>query len=242
MKRYLRTLLQLAAAGIFIMILSATVFLFTHLTKESTVAPKSEEDFLKIIRLAQHGDPGAQFKAGLMYLNGTGTKRDKSEAEHWLKQAAEQGHPDAQYYLGIYYLKPNGLDKHLDPPNAGKWLREAAEQGKAEAQYHLGMLYQQGIGVIQDFEEGAKWIRKAADNGVTDAMYEMGDIYLTGRGIPRDYIQAYVFFNLAAAQGKEQAVKQRDLVAASLTPQEISEAQRLSRVLTLLLAKNSTSK
>jgi TPR repeat protein len=53
--------------------------------------------------------------------------------------------------------------------------------------------------------------------------------YLNGWGVPKDYVLAYMWWNLAAAQGHENAVKVRDLVAGVMTPADISEAQRLAR-------------
>ncbi len=54
-------------------------------------------------------------------------------------------------------------------------------------------------------------------------------MYAKGEGVPQDYVQTHMWFNLAAAQGHEDARKNRDIAAESMTPADISEAQRLAR-------------
>ena len=54
-------------------------------------------------------------------------------------------------------------------------------------------------------------------------------MYANGEGMPQDYVQAQMWFNLAAAQGAEQARRNRDWVAQRMTPGQIAEAQRLAR-------------
>jgi TPR repeat protein len=53
--------------------------------------------------------------------------------------------------------------------------------------------------------------------------------YLNGWGVPKDYVLAHMWWNLAAAQGDEEAVKNRDIAAGMMTPAQIAKAQRLAR-------------
>ncbi len=62
-----------------------------------------------------------------------------------------------------------------------------------------------------------------------DAQYNLALMYKKGRGVTQDYVQAHMWFNLAGAQGKIKAVKNRDMVAKRMTPAQIAEAQRLAR-------------
>ena len=52
-------------------------------------------------------------------------------------------------------------------------------------------------------------------------------------GVPQDYVEAHMWFNLAASRStdelREEAVVNRDLAASELTPDDLSEAQRLAR-------------
>ena len=70
----------------------------------------------------------------------------------------------------------------------------------------------------------AQW-RAAADGGDRRAMLELGRLYVRGLGVPQSFVQAHVWFNLAASRGVEAAVKERDAVAAKMTPQQLATAQ-----------------
>jgi len=57
-------------------------------------------------------------------------------------------------------------------------------------------------------------------------------MYAKGRGVPQDYIQAYMWYNLAASNSRGDlrllAVKGRNQAAKEMTPEDLSEAQRLA--------------
>ncbi len=103
----------------------------------------------------------------------------------------------------------------------------------AEAQSNLGVMYTDGQGVPQDYAQAVSWYRKAADQGYAIAQFNLGNMYALGQGVPQDYIQAHMWWNLAASRytdptKRASAVKNRDLVAAKMTPAQIAEAQRLA--------------
>ncbi len=61
----------------------------------------------------------------------------------------------------------------------------------------------------------------------------LGTMYDHGHGVPQDYAQAHMWYNLAASHAedaatREMAVKNRDEVAAKMTPDQIAEAQRMA--------------
>ena len=166
-----------------------------------------------------------------MYDNGQGVPQDYAAAVSWYRKAADQGDADAQYNLGVMY--DNGQGVPQDYAAAVSWYRKAADQGDADAQYNLGVMYDNGQGVPQDYAAAVSWYRKAADQGYADAQYNLGVMYDNGQGVPQDYVQAHMWFNLAAAtsrkRGRDKAVKNRDRVAAKMTPAQIAEAQKLAR-------------
>ena len=47
-------------------------------------------------------------------------------------------------------------------------------------------------------------------------------------GVSQDIVQAYMWFSLAAAQGNEKARRDRDTAASKMTPNQITEAQRMA--------------
>ncbi len=112
-------------------------------------------------------------------------------------------------------------------------LLARAEQGDAESQTGLGLLYSIGLGVPEDHTEATRWYRLAADRGDASAQGHLGSMYDTGAGVPRDYVEAHMWANLATCQtsGEERDrwVKNRETVAAKMTPDQIADAERLAR-------------
>jgi uncharacterized protein len=157
-----------------------------------------------------------------------------------LRKKAEAGNADAQTSLGVRYNIGKGVSK--DYKEAVKWFRKAAEQGHAKAQAHLGWRYKYGGGVPQDDKEAVKWFRKAAEQGYPNAQYFLGGMYLNGKGGPKDYIQAYAWWNLATANGDERVKKYRDSLEATMTPEQIAEAQELSNELHKKIEANLKAK
>jgi TPR repeat protein len=109
------------------------------------------------------------------------------------------------------------------------WYRKAAEQGHANAQNNIGFMYGAGRGVPQNYSTAVSWYRKAAEQGYGLGQQNLAAMYFTGQGVAQDYVQAHMWWNLSAAQGDANAAKQRDLVAAKMTPAQIAEAQKLVR-------------
>jgi uncharacterized protein len=114
--------------------------------------------------------------------------------------------------------------------------RPRATQGVALAQNNLGLMYYDGQGVPQDYREAAKWYRLAAEQGNATAQSNLGSMYYSGEGVPQDYVQAYMWVSLAASrfppsatEDREEAARNRDVVASKMTPAQIAEAQRLAR-------------
>jgi len=91
------------------------------------------------------------------------------------------------------------------------------------------VMYSLGHGIPQDDKEALKWIAKAAEQGHAESQYNLGMMYFDGQGTPQDYVRAHMWFNLAAVWGVKEAVGSRDRTAKMMTPQQISEAERMAR-------------
>jgi hypothetical protein len=120
-----------------------------------------------------------------------------------------------------------------DFTTAHELWRPLAEQGLARAQNNLGVMYENGKGVRQDIDEALKWYRLAAEQGYAGAQNNLGLIYALGRAVPRDPLRAHMWLNLAASSlsgdvGKTVA-ESRDVVASSMTPQQIAESTEMAR-------------
>jgi len=105
----------------------------------------------------------------------------------------------------------------------------AAEQGIAQAQYSLGLAYTDGKGVPQDDSKAVMWYRMAAEQGTAYAQNNLGSSYGKGKGVPQDDVLAYMWFSIAAAHGYGRAQGNRDKTARFMTPDQIAEAQRMTR-------------
>ncbi len=146
---------------------------------------------------------------------------------------AAKGDPHAQTVLGLLYYHGNGVPQ--DPDAALTWFRRAADQNDAVAQFHLGVMFSKGDGVPQDYAEAANWFRRAADLGDAPAQYNLGLFYAKGVAGEENNINAHMWLNLAAAhfpasdtEGRGAAVRNRDLVAKKMTPEELAAAQKLA--------------
>ncbi len=195
--------------------------------------PQDYAEALRWYRLAAaQGHAEAQFNLGVMYANGEGVPQDYAEALRWYRLAAAEGLAEAQFNLGVMYANGEGLPQ--DYAEALRWYRLAAAQGYAKAQFNLGVMYDNGEGVPQDYAEAVRWYRRAAEQGHAGAMNNLGVMYEHGLGVRRDPVRAHMWYNLAAAKETDPekralSLRNRDDVAARMSPSQLAEAQRLAR-------------
>jgi hypothetical protein len=127
---------------------------------EDGFAAYQDKDYVKAIQiwrpLADAGNATAQFRLGVMYIEGRGVAPDDAEGAKWFRRAAEQGEPMAQFNLGASYAEGAGVPR--DDAEAARWFRRAADQGVSLAQLNLGIMYSEGRGVAKDLVEAVKWI------------------------------------------------------------------------------------
>ena len=116
---------------------------------------------------AKIGDPGGQFKLGMLHAQGAGLPRDMVTAVKWFEQSAKQGFAGAQYNLGVCWEKGLGTPER-NYGEALKWYALAAEQNDAYAQKAVGVFYEKGLGVKADLAEAYKWYALASTAGITE--------------------------------------------------------------------------
>ena len=100
----------------------------------------------QMIKLAEEGDPIAQYRMGYRYQNGRGVKMDRNKAAELYESAALQGHVRAMNNLGLMFLEGDGIEKDFE--KAWLWLSKAAEKGYAKAQFNSGLMCRDGTGII----------------------------------------------------------------------------------------------
>ena len=180
-----------------------------------------------IRKAADNGLADAQFLLGLHLVEDserraghTASVLGRVEGLEWIQRAADGGNAQAQMYIG-----------RRATPQSVQWLRKAAAQGCAGASYLLGARLWQGQGVDKNATAAMSSFLDAAKRGHVDSMLMLAHGYFEGVGTVKDVAQAYAWYNVAAAQGDARAVEMRDLIEAALLPEQIAEAQRLSRSL-----------
>jgi hypothetical protein len=108
-------------------------------------------------------------------------------------------------------------------------LQNLSEQGTASAQFQLGLMYATGKGVPKDGVLAERWYRKAAEQDDANAQNKLGAMYETGSVVSKDLVVAYMWYNLAAARGDPKFRSNRDQLEKQMTPQQVADAQKLSR-------------
>lgn len=154
--------------------------------------------------------------------------RNYTVAYKEIEPLARAGNTDAEHLLGLMYYMGRGVQQSYK--QAMSWHRKAAHKGKADAQYVVGAMYYTGNAVPQDQKHAVSWFRKAAEQGNPDAQHALGLMYrYSVAGVPQDAVLAYMLYNLAAAGGHRNAVEQRAAIGKKMTPEQVEEAQALSR-------------
>ncbi len=157
---------------------------------------------------------------------------DYATALKELQPIAQKGHPAAQINLGIMYEEGQGVPQ--DYAEALKWYRRAVRQDYAEGQFRLGGMYAAGKGVPQNTAEAVKWYRQAAAQRDTEAMQVLGIIHFKGQGVAKDPIQAFMWYELAVTYlppgaFRNGVIGEKDVIAVSMTRDQVHEAQSLAR-------------
>lgn len=186
----------------------------------------------KLRKQADADDAVAQNFLGDFYKHGRGIKRDNAKAAEWYRKAAMHGYALAQSNLGFLYYEGRGVAQ--DYAKAARWWLKAARQGDMLAQSNLGVLYYKGQGVRQNFGKAAELWLKAAEQGDGSSQYNLGYAYYRGQGVPEDYVESYKWLTLSASSLTRGAIHDaalatREVVAGSMTREQLANAQQLSR-------------
>lgn len=122
-------------------------------------------------KLANKGNPDAQYKLGMMYETGNGVEINPVKARTWYNKSAYQNFKPAKNRLIYLDIKQNGLKE-----NHNFWiksLRHDAVYGDGEALFLLGQMYSKGIGVNRDLEKALRILQKAAASNIPGSELEL---------------------------------------------------------------------
>jgi len=131
----------------------------------ASVAPVSGAESMQ--KLAEQGDPAAQFAVGAHYATGEGVPQNYSEAIRWFSLAAEQGHIVSQATLGAYYWAGQGVPQDL--AKAYYWSVLARAGGDEASKYRVAVLasrmpHAQVVIVQQQADDWLKQHRSISQN------------------------------------------------------------------------------
>ena len=73
--------------------------------------PARADPVSDVRKLAEQGDPEAQFALGTLYRDGQGVEKDLKQTIKWWEEAAELGYVDAQFALGNIYSGGYGVTR-----------------------------------------------------------------------------------------------------------------------------------
>jgi hypothetical protein len=107
-------------------------------TKPAEPAAAETGGLQGIRKLAEQGDPAAQFSVGARYATGEDVPQDYAEAVRWFAMAAEQGHVVSQATLGAYYWAGRGVPQDL--VKAYFWSVLAQAGGDEASKYRVAVL------------------------------------------------------------------------------------------------------
>ena len=184
------------------------------------------EEFQKTKARAEAGDVDAQYQLAKFYISGKGTGKNEVEAVKWYRRVARQNDARGQSMLGVMYT--NAREVRRNYCQAIGWFRKAATQNSAHAQYNLGYMYAVGKGVPQDQKQASVWYLKAANQNDAGSQRIMGDRYAVGRGVDKDFVKACAWTLVVVPRGGEAAKTQLLAIKSQMTPNQITEAQKLA--------------
>ena len=122
-------------------------------------------------RAAKEGNTEAQYRIGLMFMDGKGMKPNPGDAAYWFRKAAQNGHAAAQFEIA--YCFEHGVGVQRDQRIAAEWYWRAAEQGDPDAAFNLAAMYRDGRGMTRDLDKARKYYAIAAKGGLADAQAEL---------------------------------------------------------------------
>lgn len=143
-----------------------------YLLGEELLAKGEYLDALKAYgRSAKNGNSEAQYRIGMIFLEGEGLNANPQDAAYWFRKAAQNGHAPSQFAIGECFM--NGTGVQQDTRMAAEWFWRAAEQGHPEAALYVARMYRDGVGMKQDTARARKYFKKAVAAGVTEAESEL---------------------------------------------------------------------
>lgn len=142
----------------------------------------------------ENSNATAEYRIGMMYLNGLGVDKDIKKALSWLNKATLNGNDSAAYKLAVLY--DEGVEITQDTEKARVYYTLSAELGNPYAEFKLGTLALEDANVQQAVEH----FEKACKKNISHAWYKLGQIYSLEHLNMVDNDKAYYCYSKALEQ------------------------------------------
>lgn len=119
---------------------------------------------------AESGDPEAQYHLAMAYRDGKGVPLDLTQAEDYLRKAAQKGHFEASDEYGILLFQSARVKEAMP------WILASAERGEPRAQYFLGIAKFNGDDVQKDWIYAYALMTRAASTGLAPAITALAEM------------------------------------------------------------------
>lgn len=177
---------------------------------EATLRPELQAAMAKadagdpgpLVKLADAGDPEAQYYAGIVFLFGRAAIPKDAPRGCAYEQKASAVRGDAMHLVGMCYQ--SGVGGAQDKAKAEAAYTRAAQMGFAKSKCTLGQMLMSEPGQA---ERGLALCKEAADAGDADATMAVGDAYFNGSAGKRDHAEARIWYAKAAKQNKTDAAR-----------------------------------
>lgn len=155
-------------------------------------------DIEELIRIANNGDPYAQFQLGRCYEYGRGVEINEVVAFEWYSKSAEQNYATGQAYLGECYEYGVGVEK--DSYKAVELYMLSAAQGNPYGQAFLGSCYECGPVMFQDIEKAVELYKLSAEQDNEIGYCYLGSCFELGTGVEQNMKKAVLCYKLSYAK------------------------------------------
>ena len=191
-----------------------------------------KRDYLKATDLykkaVKMGNLDAYFNLARIYENGLGTPRDLNTSIQYYTYTADRGHTRAQHNLA--HLYDDTTSPYHDDAKAFHYYKLAAEKAFTLSEYGLANHYATGAGCEKDEPKAVELYKKVLLKGDdARAQYNVALMIARGQGHPKNNTLAYALWENNAAFGSADSAYNRDILKKRISPEEISEGEKLSK-------------
>lgn len=185
----------------------------------STLNIKRAKELYEMV--AQVGLGAAMTRLGMMYLNGTGIRKNRKKAKEYFEMGAKAKDSTSIYFLGTLYFTGCVVSKSIS--KALMYFDQSASLNNPEALFMLGEIYFVGDVVPHDYVLAKRFFDRAAALGQPLAYLRLGVMYMEGFGCKKDMHQALKALSLAATCGVKEAKEGIRIAHAYLKIDRINE-------------------